>query len=87
MNQRAMVALKTQLPPLLMHVPLLFHSGAQDGEGRRRGPAPPQAHLPLLLLRALLPGVHGIVEGEEAEQIEGVQAEGDAHVVVGDHVS
>ena len=72
---------------LVKHVPLLFHSGAQDGEGRRRGPAPPQAHLPLLLLRALLPGVHGIVEGEEAEQIEGLPAEGDAHVIIGDHVS
>ena len=86
-NQRAMVVLKNQLPTLLFHAPLLFHSGAQDGEGRRRGLAPPQAHLPLLLLRALLPGVHGIVEGEEAEQIEGLPAEGNAHVVIGDHVS
>ena len=82
-----MVVLKNQLPTLLFHAPLFFHSGAQDGEGRRRGLAPPQAHLPLLLLRALLPGVHGIVEGEEAEQIEGLPAEGNAHVVIGDHVS
>ena len=63
------------------------YSGAQDG---RRGPASPQAHLSLLLLRTLFPGVHGIVEDGEAEQaaqVEGFPTESDADVLVRDHVS
>ena len=79
--QRALIQL---ILPYTKHCQHLSHcySGAQDG---RRGPASPQAHLSLLLLRTLFPVVHGIVE--EAAQVEGFPTEGDADVFVGDHVS